>query len=166
MASAAAGSPYVPYPSLPNGLSVPEPPDQRLFLPHPMWVKNRCPQATYTQRRVQIQSWTLGAVRKRQRKGNFSQQPQEHRIKSPQSTWCTLHLWNTWIDKESSQIEEVDFGSKDIHIFFPFSLFVSVYVYASVCDFVRIVLLLQFVLGFCLFGFFFLLKFFFLIIIF
>ena len=24
-------------------------------------------------------------------------------IKSPQSTWCTLHLWNTWIDKESSR---------------------------------------------------------------
>ena len=40
--------------------------------------------------------------------------------------------------------------------FFPFSLFVSVYVYASVCDFVSIALLLPFVLGFCLsvFGFF------------
>ena len=31
---------------------------------------------------------------------------------------------------------------------FPFSLFVSVYVYASLCDFVCIVLLLPFVLGF------------------
>ena len=29
----------------------------------------------------------------------------------------------------------MDFGSNDIYIFFPFSLFVSVYVYASVCDF-------------------------------
>ena len=34
--------------------------------------------------------------------------------------------------------------------FFPFSLFVSVYVYASVCDFVCIALLLPYVLGFCL----------------
>ena len=32
--------------------------------------------------------------------------------------------------------------------FFPFSLFVSVYVYASLCDFVYIALLLPFVLGF------------------
>ena len=31
-----------------------------------------------------------------------------------------LHLWNNWIDNESSQIEEVDFGSK-IYYFFPFS---------------------------------------------
>ena len=37
-----------------------------------------------------------------------------------------------------------------IYLFFPFSLFVSVYVYASMCDFVCIALLLPFVLGFCL----------------
>ena len=36
------------------------------------------------------------------------------------------------------------------YIFFPFSLFVSVYVYASLCDFVCIALLIPFVLGFCL----------------
>ena len=65
-----------------------------------------------------------------------------------------LHLWNTWIDKESSQIEEVDFGSNNIYIFFPFSLFVSVYVYVSVCDFICIASLLPFVLGFCLSVFF------------
>ena len=41
-----------------------------------------------------IQSWTPGAVWKKKRKQNFSQQPQEQWIKSPQSTWCTLHLWN------------------------------------------------------------------------
>ena len=110
---------------------------------------------TYMQRRVQIQSWTPGAVWTKKRKGNLSQQPQEQRIKSPQSTWCTLHLWNTWIQNEPSQIEEVDFGSNDIYIFFPFSLFVSVYVYVSVCDFVCIALLLPFILGFCLSGFFF-----------
>ena len=52
-----------------------------------------------------------------------------------------------------------------IYFFFPFSLFVSVYVYASVCDFFCIALLLPFVLGFYLsiflvflFFFFFLLK--------
>ena len=43
-----------------------------------------------------------------------------------------------------------------IYYFFPFfSLFVSVYVYASLCDFVGIALLLPFVLGFCLSMFFF-----------
>ena len=41
----------------------------------------------------------------------------------------------------------------NIYIFL-FSLFVSVYVYASVCDFGCIALLLPFVLGFCLSVFF------------
>ena len=42
-----------------------------------------------------------------------------------------------------------------IYTFFPpFSLFLSVYVYASVCDFVCIALLLPFVLRFCLSVFF------------
>ena len=45
-------------------------------------------------------------------------------------------------------MEEVDFGSNDIYIFSPSSLFVSVYVYASVCDFVCIALILPCVLGF------------------
>ena len=44
----------------------------------------------------------------------------------------------------------MDFGSNNTYIFSPFSLFVSVYVYASVCDFHCIALLLPFVLGFCL----------------
>ena len=61
------------------------------------------PQATYMQRRGQIQSWTSGAVQTNKRKGNFSMQYQEQRIKSPQSSWCTLHLWNTWRDNKSSQ---------------------------------------------------------------
>ena len=53
------------------------------------------------------------------------------------------------------------------YIFFPlFSLFVSVYVYATVCDFVCIALLLPFVLGFCLSVFSFSFFIFFLIIIF
>ena len=50
---------------------------------------------------------------------------------------------------KSFQIEEVDFGNKDIYIFFHFSLFLSVYVYASVRDFVCIALLSPFILGFC-----------------
>ena len=52
-----------------------------------------------------------------------------------------------------------------MYIFSPFSLFVSVYVYASVCDFVCIALLLPFVPGFCLSVFFFIKKIFFLILI-
>ena len=58
-------------------------------------------------------------------------------------------------------------GAK-IYIFFPFSLFVSVYVYASVCYFICIALLLPFVLEFCpsVFWVFLLFKVFFLIIIF
>ena len=54
------------------------------------------------------------------------------------------------MDNESSQIEEVDFRSNDVYFFFSFSLFVSVYAYASVCHFLCIALLLPFVLGFCL----------------
>ena len=58
-----------------------------------------------------------------------------------------------------------------IYVFFsPFPLFLSVYVYASVCDFVCIPLLLPFVLGYSLsvflFSFLLLKKFFFLISIF
>ena len=44
-----------------------------------------------------------------------------------------LHLLNIWIDNESSQIEEVDFGSK-IYYFFPFSSFSEC---VSVCFCVR-----------------------------
>ena len=78
---------------------------------------------TYTQRQGQIQSWTPGAVRTKKRKGNLSQQPRKQWIKSPQWTWCTLHLWNTWIDNESSQ----NWGSglweqRHIYIFSFFSL--------------------------------------------
>ena len=50
-------------------------------------------------------------------------------------------------------------GAKDIYIFF---LFVSVYVYVSMCDFACIALLLPFVLGFCPSVFFFTSKNFFL----
>ena len=58
-------------------------------------------------------------------------------------------------------------GATTCIYFPPFSLFVSVYVYASVSDFVCITLLLPFVLGLCLsvFVFYYLKKFFFLIFI-
>ena len=52
------------------------------------------------------------------------------------------------------KIEAVDFGSNDIYIYIPFPLFLSVYVYTSLCDFVCIALLLPFVLEFCLLCFF------------
>ena len=60
----------------------------------------------------------------------------------------------------------MDFGSNDIYILFPFSLFVSVHVYASLCDFVCIALLLPFVLGFFLSVFVFVFVFVFLSIVF
>ena len=102
------------------------------------------------QRRGQIQSWNPGAVRTKKRKGNFSMQPQEQQIKSPQSTSYTQHLWNTWIDKESSPNWGGALWEQQYICFFSFSLFVSVYVYASLCDFVCIASLLPLVLGFCL----------------
>ena len=105
---------------------------------------NTRPQATYTQRQDQIQNWTPGAVRTKKRKRNLSQQPQEQRIKSPQSTWCTLHLWNTWIDKESSQNWSGGLWEQQYTYFFPFSLFVSVYVFASLGDFYVISVLMAF----------------------
>ena len=116
-------------------LSEPEPPNQLLLEPCPVWAKNRWPQATYTQRGSQIRSWTPGAVWTRKRKGNLFQQPQEQWIKSPQSIWCTLHLWNTWIDNESSQNWDCGLWEKRYIYIFPFSLIVSMYVYASLCDF-------------------------------
>ena len=45
------------------------------------------------------------------------------------------------------------FFNIQIHIFIPFPLFVSVYVYSSLCDFVCIALLLPFVLEICLSSF-------------
>ena len=66
-------------------------------------VGNRRLRATYMQRRGENQSWTPVAVQTKKRKGNFYMQPQEQQIKCPQSTWCTLHLWNTWIDNKSTQ---------------------------------------------------------------
>ena len=57
-----------------------------------------------------------------------------------------LHLLNTWIDNESSQSEEVDFGSK-IYYFSPFPLFVCMCM--LLCEiFVCMALLSPFVLGF------------------
>ena len=147
LGSAATGSPRTQYPCLPPAWVSQNPRISCSFNPILSERKTDALRDLH-EGRVQIQSWTPGAVPTRKRKGNSFQQPQEQRIKSPQSTWCTHHLWHTWIDNKSSQIEEVDFGSKDIYILFPFSLFVSVYVYASVWDFVCIALLLPFVLGF------------------
>ena len=103
LASATAGSPHIPYPSLWPPPTVSQSPLISCKF-NPVlsgWGTDtlRWPM----QRRGQIQSWTPGAVWTKKRKGNLSQQPHEQRIKSPQSTSCTLHLWTTWIDNESSQ---------------------------------------------------------------
>ena len=72
-----------------------------------------------------------------------------------------LHLWNTWTDNESSQIEEVDFRSNDIYIYFSLFLFLWVCMCMLLSlFFVCIALLLPFVLGFCLSVFFFFFRFF------
>ena len=130
-ASATAGSPRIRTPPFPWPEWARDPESAAPLTPSCLGG-NRRPQATYTQRQGQIQSWTPGAVRTKKRKGNLSQQPQEQQIKSSQWTWCTLHLWNTWIDNGSSQIEKVDFGSNDIHIFFLF-LFLCVCMYMLLC---------------------------------
>ena len=101
-ASAVTGSLRVPYPSLPP----PEwarAPYQHLFNPVLSGWGNRRPQETYMQRQDEIQSWTPGPVKTKKRKGNISQHPQKQQIKSPQQLEVTLHLWNAWIDNESSQ---------------------------------------------------------------
>ena len=41
----------------------------------------------------QIQSWKLGVLWTKKRKGNFSQQPQKQQIKEPETTWCTCICW-------------------------------------------------------------------------
>ena len=46
-----------------------------------------------------------------------------------------LHLWNTWIDNESSQNWGGGLWEQRYIYYFPFSLFVSVYVYASLCEY-------------------------------
>ena len=103
LASAAdAGSPCIPYPSLPPAWVSESPLISYSFNPVLSEQRTR-PQATYTQSQGQIERWSPGAVRTKKRKGNLSQQPQEQRIKSPQTTWCILHLWNNWIDNKSSQ---------------------------------------------------------------
>ena len=107
LASSATGSPHIPsmttVPLPLPGMSEQESPNQTWLYPPLVRVRNRCLRVPYTQRQGQNQSWNPGAVRTKKRKWNFSVQPQEQRIKSPQSTWWTLHLWNTWIDNECSQ---------------------------------------------------------------
>ena len=102
VASAATGSPHIhtpPYPR-PEWARVPE-----SAAPLTLFClsEEQMPSGDLHAEAGPIQSWTPGAVWTKKRKGNFSQQPQEQRLKSLQSTWCTLYLWNTWTDDESSQ---------------------------------------------------------------
>ena len=70
-----------------------------------------------------------------------------------------LHLWNTWIDNESSQIEEVDFGSNDMYIYiFPFFSFcecVCVWFCVWFCLYSFAFTICPMVLSVCIFLFFF-----------
>ena len=102
-ASAAAGLPRIPYPPLPPAWMSESPLISCYF--NPVLSEQgtdalRCP-THRGQSKSKADPQELCEQKKR--KGNFSQQPQEQRIKSPPSTWCTQHLFNTWIDNESCQ---------------------------------------------------------------
>ena len=75
-ASAAAGSPCIRTPPSPRPEGARAPKAAAPLTPSCLGG-NRHPQATYTQRRVQIQNRTPGAVQTKKRKGNLSQQPQK-----------------------------------------------------------------------------------------
>ena len=68
-------------------------------------------------------------------------------LSSPSGTPMMQMLVRLMLSQRSLRVSSFFF----IYIYyFPFSLFVSVYVYASLCDFVCIAFLLPFVPGFCL----------------
>ena len=64
-----------------------------------------------------------------------------------------IDIWNNSYRTPTERWQKTSDFPKDIYGFFPFSLFVSVYVYVSLFDFVCIALLSPFALGFCLFVF-------------
>ena len=102
-ASAATGSPRIPYPAHPPAWVSQRPLISCSFNPV-LSGREQMPSGDLHAKAGPIQRWTPGTVWTKKRKGNFSQQPQEQQIKSLQSTWCTLHLSNTWIENESYQI--------------------------------------------------------------
>ena len=69
----------------PPGLSEPEPPNQLLLLPRPVWVGTDTLRRPTRRVRAKFKAEPQRAVQTKKRKGNFSEQPQEQRIKSPQS---------------------------------------------------------------------------------
>ena len=103
-AFATAGSPGIPYPSLP-----------------PAWVSQSPLISCYfnpvlsERRRTDALRWATcrGGAKSKAEPQKLCKKRREREIspsslrssgfESPQSTWCTLHLWNTWIDNESSQ---------------------------------------------------------------
>ena len=85
-ASAAAGTPHtsqlwLPYPSLSLAWVSKWALISCRFHPSLAGAGNRCLRAAHMQRQGPNQSWTPGAVWPKKRKGKFSMQPQEQRIK-------------------------------------------------------------------------------------
>ena len=111
LASAAAGSSCILYPSLPPAWVSQNPLISCCFIPVLTGQEQRPEDDLHTELGPKPKL-TPGAVWTKKRKGNLSQQPQEQRIKSPQPIWYTLHLWNTWRDKESSQNWGSRFGEQ------------------------------------------------------
>ena len=102
LASATAGSPHIPYPSLPQAWVSQSPRSSCFF--NPILSEQRTDALRWPTCRGEANpKLNPRSCANKEEKGNFSVQPQEQQIKSPKSTWCTLHLWNTWIDNESSK---------------------------------------------------------------
>ena len=79
-----------------------------------------------------MQSGIPGAVWTKKTKENFSVQPQEQRIKSPQPTWCTLYLWNTWRQRIILKLRRWTLGAT-VHLGFAVCNWIvsDLYVYLS-----------------------------------
>ena len=144
-ASAAAGSPCIPYPSLSQAWVSQSPIIGCYFNP------------VLSEQRTDALRWPtcLGRARSKAEPQELCEKQREREIspsslRSSRSNLHNQHLWNTWIHNESSPNWGGGLQEQRYIYIFPFSLFVSVYVYDSLCDFACIALLLPFVLGFCL----------------
>ena len=148
-ASAATGSPCILYPSLPPARVSQSPRISCSFNPV------LCEQRTDALRRPTCR----GGSKSKAEPQELCEQRREREISPSSLRSSRLNLHNQLdgrcicgIPEETRnhpKIEVVYFGNNNIYIFFSFFPFVSMYVYASKCDFVCIALLL-FALRFCL----------------
>ena len=101
-ASAVTGSAHIPYPSLAAAWVSQSPLISWSF--NPVLSEQRTDMLRWpTCRGVPNPKLNPRSCANKEQKGKFLPAAYEQRIKSPQSTWCTLHLGNTRIDNESSQ---------------------------------------------------------------